>query len=172
MARRCELTGKAVLTGNNVSHAKRRTKRRFLPNLCNVTLESEALKKRVRMTISAHALRSVEHRGGLDAFLMKAGDDELSLEGAPAQARHRQEAGRAGRSRLLAARAGQHRLVSGSVNCMISVRCSALKLSSDISVSTVSPDAARWAAMRFHIVDVEAVVGIEQHLALDAARRV
>ena len=48
MARRCELTGKAVLTGNNVSHAKRRTKRRFLPNLCNVTLESEALKKRVR----------------------------------------------------------------------------------------------------------------------------
>jgi large subunit ribosomal protein L28 len=80
MARRCELTGKAVLTGNNVSHAKRRTKRRFLPNLCNVTLESEALKKRVRMTISAHALRSVEHRGGLDAYLMKAGDDELSLK--------------------------------------------------------------------------------------------
>ena len=55
MARRCELTGKAVLTGNNVSHAKRRTKRRFLPNLCNVTLESEALKKRVRLTISAQA---------------------------------------------------------------------------------------------------------------------
>jgi large subunit ribosomal protein L28 len=80
MARRCELTGKAVLTGNNVSHAKRRTKRRFLPNLCNVTLESEALKKRVRLTISAHALRSVEHRGGLDAFLLKAGDEELSLK--------------------------------------------------------------------------------------------
>ena len=78
MARRCELTGKAVLTGNNVSHAKRRTKRRFLPNLCNVTLESEALKKRVRLTISAHALRSVEHRGGLDAFLLKAGDEDLS----------------------------------------------------------------------------------------------
>ena len=80
MARRCELTGKAVLTGNNVSHAKRRTKRRFLPNLCNVTLESEALKKRVRVTISAHALRSVEHRGGLDAYLRKAGDEELSLK--------------------------------------------------------------------------------------------
>ena len=80
MARRCELTGKAVLTGNNVSHAKRRTKRRFLPNLCNVTLESEALKKRVRLTISAQALRSVEHRGGLDAYLLKAGDDELSLK--------------------------------------------------------------------------------------------
>ena len=80
MARRCELTGKAVLSGNNVSHAKRRTKRRFLPNLCNVTLESEALKKRVRMTISANALRSVEHRGGLDAYLMKAGEEELSLK--------------------------------------------------------------------------------------------
>jgi len=80
MARRCELTGKAVLSGNNVSHAKRRTKRRFLPNLCNVTLQSEALKKRVRLTISAQALRSVEHRGGLDAFLLKAGNEELSLK--------------------------------------------------------------------------------------------
>ena len=80
MARRCELTGKAVLTGNNVSHAKRRTKRRFLPNLCNVTLQSEALNRRVRMTISAQALRSVEHRGGLDAFLLKAGNEELSLK--------------------------------------------------------------------------------------------
>jgi large subunit ribosomal protein L28 len=80
MARRCELTGKAVLTGNNVSHAKRRTRRRFLPNLCNVTLESEVLKRRVRLTVSAHALRSVEHRGGLDAFLMKSGDEDLSLK--------------------------------------------------------------------------------------------
>jgi len=80
MARRCELTGKAVLTGNNVSHAKRRTRRRFLPNLCNVTLDSEALKRRVRLTVSAHALRSVEHRGGLDAFLMKSGDEDLSLK--------------------------------------------------------------------------------------------
>ena len=80
MARRCELTGKGVLTGNNVSHAKRRTKRRFLPNLCNVTLQSEALKKRVRLTVSANALRSVEHRGGLDAFLLKAGEDDLSLK--------------------------------------------------------------------------------------------
>jgi large subunit ribosomal protein L28 len=80
MARRCELTGKAVLTGNNVSHAKRRTKRRFLPNLCNVTLQSEALKKRVQLTVSAAALRSVEHRGGLDAFLLKAREDELSLK--------------------------------------------------------------------------------------------
>lgn len=79
MARRCELTGKAVLTGNNVSHANRKTKRRFLPNLCNVTLASDTLKKRVRLTVSASALRSVEHRGGLDAYLLKAGDDELSL---------------------------------------------------------------------------------------------
>ena len=80
MARRCELTGKGVQSGNNVSHANRKTKRRFLPNLCNVTLESEALKKRVRLTISAAALRSVEHRGGLDAFLVKASDEELSLK--------------------------------------------------------------------------------------------
>ena len=80
MARRCELTGKAVLTGNNVSHAKRRTRRRFLPNLCNVTLQSDVLKKRVRFTVSANALRSVEHRGGLDAYLLKAGEDELSLK--------------------------------------------------------------------------------------------
>jgi large subunit ribosomal protein L28 len=80
MARRCELSGKAVLTGNNVSHAKRRTKRRFLPNLCSVTLESEALKKRVKFTVSARALRSVEHRGGLDAYLLKADDNELSLK--------------------------------------------------------------------------------------------
>lgn len=80
MARRCELSGKGVLTGNNVSHAKRRTRRRFLPNLCNVTLQSDSLKMRVRFTISAHALRSVEHRGGLDAYLLKAGNEELSLK--------------------------------------------------------------------------------------------
>ena len=80
MARRCELSGKAVLTGNNVSHAKRRTRRRFLPNLSNVTLQSETLKKGVRLTVSASTLRTVEHRGGLDAYLLKAGDDELSLK--------------------------------------------------------------------------------------------
>ncbi|ODA66067.1 50S ribosomal protein L28 [Methyloligella halotolerans] len=80
MARRCELTGKAVLTGNNVSHAHRKTRRRFLPNLCNVTLQSETLKKTVKLTVSASALRSVEHRGGLDGFLLKASDDELSLK--------------------------------------------------------------------------------------------
>ena len=78
MARRCELTGKAVLVGNNVSHANNRTKRRFLPNLCSVTLLSDALGQSVRLRISANALRSVEHRGGLDAFLMKSSDSELS----------------------------------------------------------------------------------------------
>jgi large subunit ribosomal protein L28 len=78
MARRCELTGKAVLTGNNVSHANNKTRRRFLPNLCNVTLMSEALERSVRMRVSAAALRTVEHRGGLDAFLMKASEEELS----------------------------------------------------------------------------------------------
>jgi large subunit ribosomal protein L28 len=78
MARRCELSGKAVLTGNQVSHSNRKTRTRFMPNLCNVTLVSDALKRSVRLRITAAALRSVEHRGGLDAFLLKAHDEELS----------------------------------------------------------------------------------------------
>ena len=78
MARRCELTGKGVMVGNNVSHANNKTKRRFRPNLVNVTLISDALNKRVAMRISAAALRTVEHRGGLDKFLAKAKDTELS----------------------------------------------------------------------------------------------
>ena len=78
MSRTCELTAKAVQTGNNVSHANNKTKRRFLPNLVNVTLISEALNQNVRLRISANALRSVEHRGGLDAFLAKAREEELS----------------------------------------------------------------------------------------------
>ncbi|KZK77428.1 50S ribosomal protein L28 [Pseudovibrio sp. W64] len=78
MARRCELTGKDVMTGNNVSHAKNRSRRRFLPNLCNVSLMSETLGETYKLRISAHALRSVEHRGGLDAFLAKAVEAELS----------------------------------------------------------------------------------------------
>ena len=78
MARRCELTGKGVQVGNNVSHANNKSKRRFLPNLQEVSLMSEALERTVRLRISANALRSVEHRGGLDAFLAKAKDDELS----------------------------------------------------------------------------------------------
>ncbi|MEM1286116.1 MAG: 50S ribosomal protein L28 [Cohaesibacteraceae bacterium] len=78
MARRCELTGKGVQTGNNVSHANNKTRRRFLPNLNTVSLVSDALGRTVRLRITASALRSVEHRGGLDAFLLKARDTELS----------------------------------------------------------------------------------------------
>jgi large subunit ribosomal protein L28 len=78
MARRCELTGKGPLSGHLRSHAENKTKRAFRPNLCNVTLISDALKRSVRLKVSAHALRSVEHRGGLDAFLLKAKDAELS----------------------------------------------------------------------------------------------
>lgn len=78
MSRRCELTGKAVLSGNNVSHANNKTRRRFLPNLCNVTLMSDALNQGIRLRVSANALRTVEHRGGLDAFLMKSKEGDLS----------------------------------------------------------------------------------------------
>lgn len=78
MARRCELTGKGVMTGNNVSHALNRTRRRFLPNLCNVTLISDVLARSVKLKIAASTLRTVEHRGGLDAFLLKAKDADLS----------------------------------------------------------------------------------------------
>jgi len=78
MSRRCELTGKGVLTGNNVSHAKNRTRRRFLPNLNNVTLLSETLGKSFKFRVAASAIRTVDHRGGLDAFLAKARDEELS----------------------------------------------------------------------------------------------
>ncbi len=78
MSRVCELTGKAVQYGNSVSHANNKTRRRFLPNLSNVTLISDAMGQRIRLRVSAHGLRSVEHRGGLDAFLIKAKEDELS----------------------------------------------------------------------------------------------
>ncbi len=78
MSRRCELTGKAVQTGNLVSHSNHKTRTRFLPNLCNVTLISDALQRKLRFRVTAAALRSVEHRGGLDAFLAKAADGDLS----------------------------------------------------------------------------------------------
>ena len=78
MSRRCELTGKGPMTGNNVSHANNKTRRRFLPNLNEVTLQSEILGRGVKLKISAAALRTVDHRGGLDAFLAKAKDSELS----------------------------------------------------------------------------------------------
>jgi len=78
MSWRCELTGKTRQIGHKVSHSNRKTKRRFLPNLLNVTLLSDALGRSVRLRISANALKSVDHRGGLDAFLMKARDGDLS----------------------------------------------------------------------------------------------
>jgi len=78
MSRRCELTGKGPMTGNNVSHAKNRTRRRFLPNLNDVTLSSDVLGQAFKFKISAAALRTVDHRGGLDAFMAKAKDAELS----------------------------------------------------------------------------------------------
>jgi len=78
MARRCELTGIAVQSGNKVSHSNNKTRTRFLPNLCQVTLLSEALGKGFRLRVAAAALRTVEHRGGLDGYLLKAHDAELS----------------------------------------------------------------------------------------------
>ncbi|MDP3341360.1 50S ribosomal protein L28 [Frigidibacter sp.] len=78
MSRVCELTGKGPMTGNNVSHANNKTRRRFLPNLNEITLISDVLGQSFRLRISAAGLRSVDHRGGLDAFLAKAKDDDLS----------------------------------------------------------------------------------------------
>ena len=79
MSRRCDLTGKGVLTGNNVSHAHNKTRRRYLPNLQNVSLLSETLGESVRLRVSASAIRTVEHRGGLDAFLLDAKNADLSI---------------------------------------------------------------------------------------------
>ena len=79
MARRCELTGRGVQTGNNVSHANNRTRRRFLPNVHDKTLMSETLNRSVKLKVSAYGLRSVEHNGGLDNFLLKTSDAKLSL---------------------------------------------------------------------------------------------
>lgn len=70
MSRMCELTGKRVLTGNNVSHANNKTRRRFLPNLQEATLVSDLLGRSVRLKLSARALSTVEHKGGLDAYLL------------------------------------------------------------------------------------------------------
>jgi large subunit ribosomal protein L28 len=78
MSRVCELTGKGPMVGNNVSHANNKTKRRFLPNLTEVTLGSDVLDRSFKLRISNAALRTVDHRGGLDAFMAKAKDAELS----------------------------------------------------------------------------------------------
>ena len=79
MSRVCELTGKGRLVGNNVSHANNKTKKTFLPNLQNVTLLSDSLERSVKLKVSSHGLRSVEHVGGLDNWLAKTNDDKLSL---------------------------------------------------------------------------------------------
>lgn len=78
MSRRCDLTGKGPQTGHKVSHSNHKSKRRFLPNLCNVTMISDALGRSVRLRVSANAIKTVDRRGGLDAFLIKAKDDELA----------------------------------------------------------------------------------------------
>ncbi|MEL6359799.1 MAG: 50S ribosomal protein L28 [Pseudomonadota bacterium] len=78
MARRCDLTGIGPMTGHNVSHANNKTKRRFLPNLCDVTLHSDKLQRSFKLRVAAKALRTVDHVGGLDAYLGKTSDDVLS----------------------------------------------------------------------------------------------
>jgi len=78
MSRRCDLTGKGVLVGHKVSHSNIKTKRRFLPNLLNVTMISDTLGRSVRLKVSANALKTVDHRGGLDAYLMAAKNDMLA----------------------------------------------------------------------------------------------
>lgn len=78
MSRICELTGKSRQVGHNVSHANNKTKRVFLPNLQNVTLMSEKLDRSYKFRVSAHGLRSVEHVGGLDNWLVKTDDEKLS----------------------------------------------------------------------------------------------
>ena len=80
MSRVCELTGKGRQVGHNVSHANNKTKRTFLPNLHNVTLMSEAMGQSYKLRVSTHGLRSVEHNGGLDNWLVKTKDDLLSLK--------------------------------------------------------------------------------------------
>ena len=79
MSRRCELTGKGAQVGHKVSHSNIKTKRRFLANLVNVTMISDALGRSVKLRISTNALKTVDRRGGLDAFLMKAKEDQLSV---------------------------------------------------------------------------------------------
>ncbi len=80
MARRCDVTGKGVMVGNNVSHANNKTKRRFLPNVQDTSMMSEALGKLVRLRLSAAGMRTVEHKGGLDAWLLDTPASRLSPE--------------------------------------------------------------------------------------------
>jgi large subunit ribosomal protein L28 len=86
MSRRCELTGKTVQAGNNVSHANNKTRRRFLPNLQETSLLSDVLGN-VRLKLSTRAIRTIEHNGGLDAFLLGKTDRQLTIEGRALKAR-------------------------------------------------------------------------------------
>ena len=78
MSKRCELTGKSPLKGHNVSHAKNKTKRRFLPNLKKVSFKSDILKRNIKLNVSNSALRTVDFKGGLDKFLLSAKTSRLS----------------------------------------------------------------------------------------------
>lgn len=80
MARRCEITGKGVMTGNNVSHAMNKTRRRFLPNIQTTNVMSDVLGENVRLKVSMHGLRTIEHNGGLDAFLLSTPNRKLPVE--------------------------------------------------------------------------------------------
>ena len=80
MARRCPITGKGVMSGNNVSHANNKTRRRFLPNLQETSVMSDALGRPVRLRVSTNGLRTIEHKGGIDAFLGKAKSARLTPE--------------------------------------------------------------------------------------------
>jgi large subunit ribosomal protein L28 len=80
MSRRCSITGKGVLVGHNVSHANNKTKRRFLPNLQTISLLSDALGVPVRLRLTTHAIRTIEHNGGLDAFLRSTPVSRLAPE--------------------------------------------------------------------------------------------
>jgi large subunit ribosomal protein L28 len=87
MSRRCEITGKGVLSGNNVSHANNKSRRRFLPNLQMTSLLSDILREPIRMRLSTHAIRTVEHNGGIDAFLLNTNNSKLTAEGRAAKRR-------------------------------------------------------------------------------------
>lgn len=80
MAKRCAITGKGVLSGNNVSHANNKTRRRFLPNLQEVSFMSETLGRAVRLRISTNAIRTIEHNGGIDSFLINAKTTNLDTK--------------------------------------------------------------------------------------------
>ncbi len=80
MARRCAVNGKGVMSGNNVSHANNKTRRTFRPNLHNITLMSEALGANVRLKVSTHGMRTIEHNGGLDAYVLSTGSSKMTPE--------------------------------------------------------------------------------------------